>query len=91
MELSEAESLRMQHRLSGRSENHKFIWVCGLFVWGDACMLSTLQVSPTPCDTMDYSPPGSSDHGILQARILERVAIPSYRESSLSRDRTQVS
>ena len=27
------------------------------------------------CDPMDYSPPGSSVHGILQARILERVAI----------------
>ena len=29
----------------------------------------------TLCDTMDYSPPGSSIHGILQARILEWVAI----------------
>ena len=38
MELSEAESLRMQHRLSGRSENHKFIWVCGLFVCLRGCM-----------------------------------------------------
>ena len=30
----------------------------------------------TLCDPMDYSPPGSSVHGILQARILEWVAIP---------------
>ena len=30
----------------------------------------------TPCDPMDCSPPGSSVHGILQARILEWVAMP---------------
>ena len=40
---------------------------------------------------MDYSPPGSSIHGILQARILEWVAIPFSRGSSQSRDRSQVS
>ena len=31
---------------------------------------------------MDCSPPGSAIHGILQARILERVAMPSFREPS---------
>ena len=35
------------------------------------------QSRPTLCDPMDCSPPGSSVHGILQARILEWVAIPS--------------
>ena len=40
---------------------------------------------------MDCSPPGSSVHGILQARILEWVATPSFRGSSQLRDRTQVS
>ena len=40
---------------------------------------------------MDYSPPGSSVHGILQTRILEWVAMLSSRGSSQSRDRTQVS
>ena len=40
---------------------------------------------------MDYSPTGSSIHGILQARILEWVAIPFSRGSSQSRDRSQVS
>ena len=40
---------------------------------------------------MDCSPPGSSVHGILQARILEWVAIPFSRESSWSRDWTWVS
>ena len=34
------------------------------------------------CDPTDHSPPGSSVHGILQARILEWVAMPSSRESS---------
>jgi len=34
------------------------------------------QSCPTLCDPKDCSPPGSSVHGILQARILEWVAIP---------------
>ena len=37
---------------------------------------------PTLCDPIDYSPPGSSVHGILQARILESVAIFYSRGSS---------
>ena len=40
---------------------------------------------------MDCSPPGSSIHGILQARILEWVAISISRRSSWPRDQTQVS
>ena len=36
-----------------------------------------LQSCPTPRDLMDSSPPGSFVHGILQARILEWVAMPS--------------
>ena len=40
---------------------------------------------------MDCSPPGSSVHGILQARILEWVAISFSRGSSQPRDRTQIS
>ena len=46
---------------------------------------------PTLCDPVDCSPPGSSVHGILQARILEWVAISFSRGSSRPRDRTQVS
>ena len=46
---------------------------------------------PTLCDPMDCSPPGSSVHGILQARILEWVAMPSSRGSPQPRDETQVS
>ena len=44
------------------------------------------QSCPTLCDPMDCSPPGSSVHGMLQARILERVAISSSKGSSQSRD-----
>ena len=40
------------------------------------------QSCPTLCDPMDCSPPGSSVHGILQARILEWLATPSSRGSS---------
>ena len=49
------------------------------------------QSCPTLCDPVDCSPPGSSVHGILQARILEWVAISFSRGSSRPRDRTQVS
>ena len=40
------------------------------------------------CNPMDCSPPGSSVHGILQARVLEWVAISFSRGSSQPRDRT---
>ena len=46
---------------------------------------------PTLCDCMDCSPPGSSVHGILQARILEGVAVSFSRGSSQPRDQTQFS
>ena len=49
------------------------------------------QFCPTLCNPMGCSLLGSSAHGIFQARILEWVAMPSSRESSQSRDRTQVS
>ena len=48
-------------------------------------------VAQSPQDLMDYSPPGSSVHGILQARILEWVAIPFSGGSSWPRDWTHVS
>ena len=43
------------------------------------------------CDPMDCSPPGSSVHGILQARILEWVAMPSSKGSSWPRNRSHIS
>ena len=44
------------------------------------------QLCPTLCDPMDYIV-----HGILQARILEWIALPFSRGSSQLRDRTQAS
>ena len=54
------------------------------------CVLSHFSCV-TFCDAVDCSPPGSSDHNILQARILEWVAIPFSRGYSQPRDRTLVS
>ena len=51
----------------------------------------SIKMYPTLGDAMDCSPPGSSVHGILQARILEWVAIPYSRRSSWPRNWTQVS
>ena len=51
----------------------------------------SLQLCPTLYNPMDCSPPGSSVHGILQARILEWVAISFFKESFQPRDRTHVS
>ena len=49
------------------------------------------QSYPTLCHPTDCGPPGSSIRGILQARVLEWVAISFSRRSSQPRDRTQVS
>ena len=49
------------------------------------------QSCPTLCDPMDCSLPGSSVHGIFQARVLEWGAISFSRGSSQPRDWTQVS
>ena len=49
------------------------------------------QSCPTLCDPMDCSPSGSSVHGILQARVLEWVAISFSRGSFRQRDWTRIS
>ena len=46
------------------------------------CVCSVSKSCQTLCDPMDYSPPGSSVHGIFQARILEWVAVSFSRGSS---------
>ena len=55
------------------------------------CVCVHAQPCPILCDPMDCSPPGSSVHGILQARTLEWVAISSSRGSSWPRDQIHVS
>ena len=61
-----------------------------IFPWG-LKWSEVAQSCPTLCDPMDCSLPGSSVHGIFQARELEWVAISFSRGSSWPRDRTQVS
>ena len=55
------------------------------------CVCEVAQSCLPFCDPVDWSPPGSSVHGILQARILEWVAVSFSRISSRPRDQTQVS
>ena len=70
--------------------------ICGLcqglenFLWRHAMCCLVTQSSPTFCSPVGCSPPSSSVHGILQARILEWVAIFSSRGSSWPRDQTRV-
>ena len=54
------------------------------------CVCARAQSCPTLCNTMDYSPPGSSVHEFSQTRILEWVAMLSSRGSSRPRDRTHI-
>ena len=55
------------------------------------CVCSFTQSCLTLCHPMDCSPPGSSVHGIFQARILEWVAVSSSRGSSRPRDASCIS
>ena len=55
------------------------------------CMLSFFSCVWLFVTVWTIAPPGSSVHGILQARILEWVAMPSSRGSSQPRDRTSIS
>ena len=59
-------------------------------LWPSCCCL-VAQLCPTRCDPVDCSPPGSPDHGISQARVLEWDVISFSRGSSWPRDRTCVS
>ena len=55
------------------------------------CEMSVTQFCLTLCDPMDYSTTGFSVYGILQARILEWVAVPFSKGSSQPRDQPWVS
>ena len=59
-------------------------YLLGISVY--VCVLQSLQLYLTLCDPMDSSLPGSSVHGIFQARILEWIAISFSRGSSQPRD-----
>ena len=63
----------------------------GIYISIYIFMCLVTQLCPTLCNSMDCSPPGSSVHGIFQARILEWVAIFSFKGSSWTRAWTLVS
>ena len=69
-----------------------FSWTYGTFVylfWRNVCIYAKLlQSCPTLCSPIHCSPPGSSIYGILQARIMQWIAMPSSRGSSPPRDWT---
>ena len=67
------------------THTHIYIYIC---VCAHA---KSLQSCPTLYDSMVYSPLGSSVHGILQTRLLEWVAMPSFRGSFWSRDQAHIS
>ena len=69
------------------------LWVPGFLLVFHITRMPTksLQLCPILCDPMDCSPPASSVHKILQARILEWVAMPSSRGSLQPKDRTYIS
>ena len=72
----------------------RFLQIPGLYIlvylWKWVIVLIA-QLCPTLSDPMDCGPPGSSVHEILQASILEWVAIPYSKGSSWPRDQTWVS
>ena len=99
------EMLRVEKRAEGLSVKLGG-WGCGTFrkssikkliidikawaKWYCVCVLVSHSCS-TLCDPMNCSPPGSSVHGILQARILEWVAIPFSKGFSQPRKWIRVS
>ena len=82
---TKAVSMRMQGPASGMK-----LYICPVFL-RSVVEVMVPQSYPTLCDLMDCSPPGSSVHGLFQARILEWVAIHFSRGSSRPRNRTWVS
>ena len=81
------------------SLSHTHIYICNILdifkvkILGNEAgnLLFNRWLRLTLCDPMVYSLPGSSAHGIFQARILERVAMPFSKGSSRLRDQTCVS
>ena len=67
---------------------YKYIYICNIciYIYLYILKVKVAQLCPTLCDPM-----GDTVHGILQARILEWVAVPFSTGSSQPRDRTQVS
>ena len=88
--------------MSGQSYSHilttEYPWSLNRYVVQNlpkdshyVCMCSVAQSCLTLCNPMNYTPPGSSAHGIFQARILEQAVISYSRESSQPGDQTRIS
>ena len=73
-----------------RTLNMKFVFLTS-FKLHMQCSEVCIQSCPTLCDPIDCSPPGSSVHGIVQAKILEWSAISFSKGSSPPRDYTHIS
>ena len=58
------------------TKHYIFVFISKWCVCVCVCVCLTTQSCPTHCEPMDCSPPGSSVHGIFQAKLLEWVAIP---------------
>ena len=84
------ESIKLS-KMSQRETDCVISFICGIKnrLW--ITRSEVTQSCLTLCDPMDWSLPGSTIHGIFQARILEWVAISFSKRSSLPRDWTLVS
>ena len=80
--------LKLFHKITeeGKVPNSFYEATITLTPKPDKSESEVFQSCPTLCDPVHYSQPGSSVHGILQARILEWVAISFSRGSSQPRD-----
>ena len=90
--LNNSRSQSLDNHPESRQEMHPAIArVGGLGESESESEVEVVQLCPTLCNPVGCSLPGSSIHGILQARILEWVSISFSRGSSQPRDRTCVS
>ena len=76
---------------AGRRTNWGILFFFSIYTGLTYVHVKSLQLHLTLCHPMNGTLPGSSVHGILQARTLEWVVMPSFRGSSRTRDWTLVS
>ena len=88
--LQQSPMKRMQHKRKESTDMSPLRWRQKT-ISGTESESEVSQSCPSLCDPMDCNLPGSSLHGILQARVLEWVAISFSRGSSQPRDQTWVS
>ena len=79
--ISEGKLIKYRRKVNTSKDRNNLVCMCA----------NLLQLYPPLCDHTDHCSPGSSVHGILQARILEWIGMRSSRRSSWPRDWTRVS